>query len=56
MTDVECPRCGEPLTTSTGTLAGGVTRADVGAILDFRNCGAQSVRDGDGGLAPYRRT
>jgi transcription elongation factor Elf1 len=56
MTDAECPRCGEPLTTSTGTLAGGVTRADVGAILTCRDCGAQWVRDSDGGLAPYRWT
>jgi hypothetical protein len=50
---VECPRRGEPLTTSTGILAGGVTRPDVGAILTCRGCGAQWTRDHDH-LARYR--
>jgi hypothetical protein len=52
--DTDCPRCGEPLTTPTGILAGGVTRPDSGAILVCRDCGAQRARDRDGELAPYR--
>jgi hypothetical protein len=50
----ECPNCGEVLTVRTGRLEGGVTRADVGAILTCRDCGQQWQPDADGRLRAYR--